>query len=290
MPLESKTIQDILRPALCVTVAPDDTVAHAIGLMSEEHVSSVLVTQDEILVGIFTERDFVSRVAVTGASANRVLVRDVMTPDPEALLTTDSVGAAIDLMAGQRYRNVPIVSDKRVPLGVLRVREVIAHLAVQLNGVKSSEESVFDAASKAALKELGHTPVDRLATADFVRVTQTSPIRDALELMRDRKVGAIVVQNAYDDICGIFTERDVVVRVARDDTNLEAPVLTVMTPDPIRLMTSFTVSAALSCMHAGRFRHLPIADDTGRANGMISIRDILNLVASRYDEVELAAT
>ena len=60
-----------------------------------------------------------------------------------------------------------------------------------------------------------------------------------------------------------------------------------MTPDPIRLLTSFSVSAALSCMHAGRFRHLPIADTTGRANGMISIRDILGLVASRYADAKV---
>ena len=283
MPLESQQIQSLLHPAQCVTVAPSAMVSEAIGLMSEEHLSSTMVVEDGRLVGIFTERDFLSRVAAAGLSPTATLMRDVMTPDPEALQGTDSVGAAIDLMAVRGFRNVPIVDSQRAPIGVLRVREVIAHLAFQLRRVASANESSFDSASREALAALGETPVNQLANHAAARVYQTAPIREALTLMRDKSVGAVVVQNSQADICGIFTERDVVVSLADKDLSLEAPVMTVMTPDPIRLMTSFTVSAALSCMHAGRFRHLPIADDTGRAGGIISIRDILGLVASRTE-------
>lgn len=283
MPLENKAIEDLLHPAACLTVAPGATVSHAVSLMSEERMSSILVTEDDFLVGIFTERDFLNRVAAAGKLASNVLIQDVMTPDPESLLPTDSVGAAIDLMARRGFRNVPVVSESRAPLGVLRVREVIAHLTIQLSSVPASDESVFDATSKAVLRELGQTPVAKLANPKAACVAQTDPIREALAMMRDRHIGAVVVENSHDDICGIFTERDVVMRLA-GDISLDAPVLTVMTPDPIRLLASFTVSAALSCMHAGRFRHIPLADDSGRAAGMISIRDILALVASRYDE------
>jgi len=287
VPLEAEKIQDLLRPASFFSVIPDDTVAAAVALMSDEHVSSILVTDNGLLVGIFTERDFLNRVAAAGASPVRTRIRDVMTPDPEVLLPSDSVGMAIDLMARKGYRNVPVVNDRREPLGVLQVREVIAHLAVLLNGVKATQESPLDSTSKAALQELGALSVDRVANTNPISMYQTDPIRDALAVMRDRHVGAVVVQNSQSDICGIFTERDVVVRLSGDDQSLEEPLLTVMTPDPIRLLTSFSVSAALSCMHAGHFRHLPIADSTGRANGIISIRDILSLVASRYEAAEI---
>jgi len=286
MPLENQEIQDLLRPVPCVTVTPDAPVAQAIALMSEEHLSSTMVVEEGVLVGIFTERDFLNRVAAADLPAATTLIRDVMTGSPEALKASDSVGAAIDLMAYRGFRNVPIVDDERRPVGVLRVREVIAHLAFQLRRVDLSEESAFDSESRAALQALGKLPVERLAKGkgEPIRVYQTDPIRDALALMRDRHVGAVVVENSQSDICGIFTERDVVVRLARDDMSLEAPVMTVMTRDPIRLLTSFTVSAALSCMHAGRFRHLPLADDSGRPGGLISIRDILGLVASRGEQ------
>jgi CBS domain-containing protein len=287
MPLENQQIQDLLSPVPCVSVTPDAVVSQAVALMSEEHLSSTMVVEDEVLVGIFTERDFLNRVAAAGLSPAATLIRDVMTASPHALQATDSVGAAIDLMAFRGFRNVPIVDDARRPVGVLRVREVIAHLAFQLRRVDSSEESTFDSVSRAALQDLGKVPVDQLAKGkgEPARVRHTDPIRDALEIMRDRHVGAVVVENSEADICGIFTERDVIVRLAREELNLEAAVMTVMTPDPIRVLTSFTVSAALSCMHAGRFRHLPLADDNGRAGGMISISDILGLVASRSERI-----
>jgi CBS domain-containing protein len=290
MPLESQEIQDLLRPVPCVTVTPDAPVSQAVGLMAEEHLSSTMVVSEGVLVGIFTERDFLNRVAAAGLASSTTVIRDVMTADPESLKATDSVGAAIDLMAVRGYRNVPIVDDARRPVGVLRVREVIAHLAFQLRRVDSEEESAFESESRAALQALGKLPVEHLAKGkgEPIRVFQTDPIRDALELMRDRHVGAVVVENSEANICGIFTERDVVVRLAREDMSLEAPVMTVMTPDPIRLLTSFTVSAALSCMHAGRFRHLPLADDSGRPGGLISIRDILGLVASRAEALSLS--
>ena len=286
MPLESQEIQDLLSPVPCVTVTPDAVVSQAVALMSEEHLSSTMVVEDGVLVGIFTERDFLNRVAASGLSPATTSVRDVMTASPQALKATDSVGAAIDLMAVRGFRNVPIVDEDRRPVGVLRVREVIAHLAFQLRRVSSSEESEFDSESRAALQALGKVPVEQLAKGkgEPIRVYQTDPIRDALALMRDRHVGAVVVEDSQSDICGIFTERDVVVRLASEDMSLEAPVMTVMTRDPIRLLTSFTVSAALSCMHAGRFRHLPLADDSGRPGGLISIRDILGLVAARTEQ------
>ena len=269
-----------------MTVTPDAAVAQAVALMSDEHLSSTMVVENDVLVGIFTERDFLNRVAAAGLSPAQTLVRDVMTRDPKSLKASDSVGSAIDLMAGRGFRNVPIVDDLGRPVSVLRVREVIAHLAFQLRRVDASEESAFDSESRAALQALGEVPVERLThgKGELARVYQTAPIREALAMMRDRKVGAVVVENSQADICGIFTERDVVMRLADDALSLEAPVMTVMTRDPIRLLTSFTVSAALSCMHAGRFRHLPLADDSGRMGGIISIRDILGLVATRTQD------
>jgi len=286
VPLESQQIQNLLSPVPCITVAPDASVSEAVALMSEEHLSSTMVVEDGVLVGIFTERDFLNRVAAADLSPVTTCVKDVMTSGPSALKATDSVGDAIDLMANRGFRNVPIVDESGGPVGVLRVREVIAHLAFQLRRVDSSEESTFDSESRAALQALGKLPVESLAKGKGTpaRVYQTDPIREALAMMRDRKVGAVVVENSQADICGIFTERDVIVRLAGSDMSLEAPVMTVMTPDPIRLLTSFTVSAALSCMHAGRFRHLPLADDSGRMGGIISIRDILGLVATRSSQ------
>ena len=61
-------------------VRPNDTVMDALKLMSEQNIGAVMVTERDMLVGIFSERDYTRRGAVTGEPCEEKLIRDVMTP------------------------------------------------------------------------------------------------------------------------------------------------------------------------------------------------------------------
>lgn len=108
------------------TVDPGTPVAEAIRRMHEEGTDCLLVADGERLVGIFTDRDAVVKVAGRGLSAFNV--RDVMTPDPVVLREGDSVALAIHKMAVGGFRHIPIVDRAGRPIGVVSAADVFRHL------------------------------------------------------------------------------------------------------------------------------------------------------------------
>jgi signal-transduction protein with cAMP-binding, CBS, and nucleotidyltransferase domain len=103
------------------------TIREAIQLMLQRGIGAVLVVKDGRVVGIFTERDVLRRVAVSGIDLARP-VKDVMTPDPEALDLDDGIAFALNRMIVGGFRNVPIVDESGAPLAVLSQREVVAYI------------------------------------------------------------------------------------------------------------------------------------------------------------------
>jgi CBS domain-containing protein len=96
--------------------------------MSREAHDCVLLVDDGILAGIFTSRDFLNRVAAVRRDPRAVLLGDVMTALPKTLRPRDCVAFAINWMALEGFRNVPIVDDEGRVLGVLTVWDVMRQL------------------------------------------------------------------------------------------------------------------------------------------------------------------
>jgi len=98
----------------------------------------------------------------------------------------------------------------------------------------------------------------------------------AIRTMLDRHVGAVAVIDENHRVAGIFTERDVLLRLSlgeRDPRNIS--VREVMTA-PVEMATRATTAGeALATMVERHYRHLPIVDDDGQLLGMLSIRNLL---------------
>lgn len=113
-----------LTPREPVTVPDSAHLGQVIGLMIDRGVGAVLVTgADGRLVGILTERDFLSKVAGRPDFA-ALPVRDFMTANPETVAPTDTLGFAVGKMDAGGYRHLPVVESGR-PVGVVSVRDVI---------------------------------------------------------------------------------------------------------------------------------------------------------------------
>lgn len=113
-----------------LTVDPATPVDVAIALMHEAEADCVLVTVDDRLVGIFTDRDAVVKAA--GKHLEAFHVRDFMTPDPVVLRHDDPIALAINKMAVGGFRHIPLVRDGH-PTGVVTARDVFRHLAEVLD-------------------------------------------------------------------------------------------------------------------------------------------------------------
>jgi signal-transduction protein with cAMP-binding, CBS, and nucleotidyltransferase domain len=102
------------------------SVEDAIARMQSDGIDCLLVTEGGALVGIFTDRDAILKVAGT-ADGDRT-IREVMTPDPVILRSGDPVAVAIHKMAVGGFRHVPIVQGG-VPVAVVSAKDVFRHLA-----------------------------------------------------------------------------------------------------------------------------------------------------------------
>lgn len=121
---------DKLGAALPITVDGDLPVGEAIDLMRRDSIDCLLVMDRGSLVGIFTDRDAVLKVASRMNDPRPI--REVMTPDPVVLRREDPVAVAIHKMAVGEFRHVPII-DGGKPIGVVSARDVFRHLSAGLS-------------------------------------------------------------------------------------------------------------------------------------------------------------
>lgn len=115
----------------------------------------------------------------------------------------------------------------------------------------------------------------KIADVPPAEVSPTTPVLEAVELMVRRRVGAVAVV-AENRLAGIFTERDLMVRVvlARRDP-ATTTMAEVMTTSVESASEETTAGEALALMIERHFRHLPILDAQGGVLGMLSIRNLL---------------
>jgi CBS domain-containing protein len=121
---------------------------------------------------------------------------------------------------------------------------------------------------------------------DVLTVNAAISINEAIHILAEHRVGALVVTDAARGILGIVSERDVVRALARSGVaGLSDTVATIMTAKVVTCNDRDTIHEVMSRMTQGRFRHLPVVE-SGRLSGIISIGDV---VKARIEQVEQEA-
>lgn len=131
--LEGALLSDTVRllaPSEPLRLTPETTVEEAIQKMvANRRAAVVIVDAEGRLIGIFTERDVLTRVVGQGRDVRQTALREVMTRDPEALSPGDRICYAVNRMNNAGYRTVPLVDADRRPIGIVTVTDVIKWLA-----------------------------------------------------------------------------------------------------------------------------------------------------------------
>jgi CBS domain-containing protein len=123
---------------------------------------------------------------------------------------------------------------------------------------------------------------------DVVRIRADDSIALAVRRLAEHRIGALVVEDRWMKMVGVFSERDFVNAIARDGAAvLNFTVQQLMSSPIIGCRSSDRIDAALAMMTVKRIRHLPVIDDGGELKGIVSIGD---LVKQRLDEKELEAS
>ena len=116
----------------------------------------------------------------------------------------------------------------------------------------------------------------KIASVPAAAVSPDTTVHDAVALMNQKRVGAVAVTES-EKLAGIFTERDLMIRVVLDGKDPKSTAVSdVMTANCISAKTDMSMGEALQIMSEKHFRHLPVVDDDLKVLGLLSIRDLLH--------------
>ena len=123
--------------------------------------------------------------------------------------------------------------------------------------------------------------ISHLDLSDFVIVQTNTSVAAALRSMREERVSAALVKGD-GKLVGIFTERDVLTKVADQAATWKQPIDTVMTPSPQTISPDEPVSSALGLMNEGGYRNMPVLYADGNILGNLSHPAIIQFLTDRF--------
>jgi CBS domain-containing protein len=127
--------------------------------------------------------------------------------------------------------------------------------------------------------------VSRILSAkkqNVITIGSEATVREALKMMTNHRIGALVVVEESRRLVGIVSERDILWRAAEDEDVFSLLVSEVMTRDVIAGVPQDSLMSVAHTMTERRFRHLPIVD-RGELIGIVSIGDVLKAQRDAYE-------
>jgi CBS domain-containing protein len=126
------------------SVSPSDSVYDAIAQMAEKQVGALLVTFNEKIVGIVSERDYARKVILKGRSSKETPVSEIMSSPVVTVSPEHSVGECMELITDRHIRHLPVLNGEKI-MGVISIgdlvnwilsaqRETIRHLEAYITG------------------------------------------------------------------------------------------------------------------------------------------------------------
>ena len=110
-----------------ITIGPDETMEAAARLLHIKHIGALIVCgDDDALIGVLSERDIARSIAVKGAAALAMTVREFMTSKVVTCKSTDTIANVMQQMTAGRFRHVPVIEDDRL-MGMVSIGDVVKH-------------------------------------------------------------------------------------------------------------------------------------------------------------------
>jgi CBS domain-containing protein len=109
------------------SVSPNATVREALELMAKHNIGALLVLDDDLLVGIFSERDYARKVALKDKSSSDARVSEIMTSKVITINTKHTIDQCMQIMTDKHIRHLPIVDDQKV-IGLISIGDVVREM------------------------------------------------------------------------------------------------------------------------------------------------------------------
>ena len=169
-------------------------------------------------------------------------------------------------MGRNKVRHVPLVDEDGKLSGMVSARGVVDFL-----GGKRYDEIVVSRFGGDVYRALGDVSVD-IISYDPPFVFNDSDVREVIELMVERGLGALAVVDKAHRVVGIVSERHVISLLADVDTHVK--VKEIMTPEVVTASPMDTLQHCMRVMSERRIRRLPLVS-SGELKGIVTVKDVL---------------
>jgi signal-transduction protein with cAMP-binding, CBS, and nucleotidyltransferase domain len=238
------------------------SIQEAIEMMVAVDVGRIIVTNKEIPVGIFTEKDVMKRVVNKNIDPRKSPIKEVMTSPIRAVREETHIVEAFGKMYRGKYRHLLVRGRRGKIVGIVSMRRILG-LAVEL-GQGISET-----------KALGSLVSDGPLSVD-----ESLSVYDTIDLMIQKGVASIIVTTSGKPR-GIFTERDVLKRVAAKGMDTKkTQVKQVMTSPLVTMAETALIGEGLTEMYRRDIRNMPVMTPGGELTGIVSMPDVLQYAAA----------
>lgn len=295
-----------LRPSEAVVCKPSYTAYEAAQLMSAKRENCILVVDDdEQLLGIFTAKDLAFRVVGKGVKAASVTIDQIMTANPLCAVSDTPASEALNLMVQRGFRHLPVVDEHGGIVGVLDITKCYQEAMEKLERMYESSKKLHDALEGVHLEiGMSQQPIHVMKYFESLKSVMSGPtletvldentlpsyvnvktsVQEAAMLMRDNHTTAVLVKDANEIVSGIFTSKDVVLRVIAAGLDPKTvSVVRVMTSQPDVAPKDLTIQAALRKMFDGHYLNLPIVED----DEIVGIVEVLKLTYATLEQISM---
>ena len=125
-----------------ISVKPETSVLDAIRLMAEKGIGSLVVMEDQELLGIMSERDYARKVIIKGRSSESTAVSEIMTANVLTTSSSETVNDCMGVMTEKKIRHLPVVEDN-VVIGMISIGDLVeAIIADQQEEIEQLEHYI----------------------------------------------------------------------------------------------------------------------------------------------------
>ena len=252
----SNQVKEIMTTQL-TSAGITETISRVVEIMVTADIGRVIITDADVPVGIFTEKDVLKRVANKGIDLQQTSIREVMTSPIQAVAEETHILEALGRMYQGNFRHLLVRGRRGTIVGIVSMRRILK-IAVELGQGLSETRTVGE-----------------IMSGQVLTVDEQRSIAESTELMMNKNSSAVVVTQEQRPK-GIFTERDLLKRVINKVPDItKTPVREVMTAPVISMPRTTHIGDVLAEMYRRDIRNMPVKGDREELLGIVSMPDVL---------------
>jgi|GEM_PF-1667368 len=260
MDTNKKPISDLMTRTVC-EVRTDYSAAQILELMHRKSVSSVLVVEDRLVLGIVTERDVVRNLHRSGGLKS-LGCTDLMQAPVVTVEQTEGCMDVYHLMGGRRIRHIAVTDPEGLLVGVVSESDILRDFGIEYY---------------MRFKDVGGA----MAT-DVGLLPESATVGEAVALMDQRRHSCVFAVDEAKRPLGVLTERDIV-RLCHLHDAPEALTLGATMSKPVKVVTQQgLLHDAVKTMDQAHIRRLAVVDADGSVCGVLTHHDVVNGLEGQY--------